>query len=278
MLVVAVFCIAIGLVSSQYDGNTCGERPLNPDGEKDFDKIVGGVESLEGDWPWSCSLRQNGGHICGGSLIASKWIVGAAHCVSATGASNPTVYTWACGIHSRTQSLSYTQIFTSIRIIRHPAYSGSNIRNDIALFELNQAAIYTDYVLPCCVPAAGATFPGETSVATGWGSTASGGGSAPTHREVSMPILTDARCEERFDGTNDMLDPSTQICAGEEGGNKDTCQGDSGGPLVAKRTHWLLIGLTSWGYGCGDGGVYTRVSAFRPWIVSYTGALPTGNL
>ncbi len=85
-------------------------------------------------------------------------------------------------------------------------------------------------------------------MATGWGSTVSGGGSSLVHREVSMPVLTDARCEQRFDGSNNMLDPPTQICAGEEGGNKDTCQGDSGGPLVVKYTDglWYVIGLTSW--------------------------------
>jgi hypothetical protein len=45
-----------GLVNSQqYTGNTCGLRPLKPDGEKDFDKIVGGNESMPGDWPWSVS-------------------------------------------------------------------------------------------------------------------------------------------------------------------------------------------------------------------------------
>jgi len=96
-----------------------------------------------------------------------------------------------------------------------------------------------------------------------------------------MPVLTDARCEERFDGGNNMIDPPTQVCAGEEGENKDTCQGDSGGPLVVKNSGdglWYVIGATSWGYGCGDGGVYTRVSGFRSWIENVIdSALPTGR-
>ena len=78
MIAVAVFCIALGkflsvskkiypceiyskrlgLVSAQtYNKDTCGLRPLKPDGEKDFDKIVGGNESLPGDWPWSVSYH-----------------------------------------------------------------------------------------------------------------------------------------------------------------------------------------------------------------------------
>jgi secreted trypsin-like serine protease len=46
-----------------------------------------------------------------------------------------------------------------------------------------------------------------------------------------------------------MLDPVTQVCAGNSGEGKDTCQGDSGGPLVVRDSSdslWYLIGLTSW--------------------------------
>ena len=57
---------------------------------------------------------------------------------------------------------------------------------------------------------------------------------------------------------------TNMICAGKEG--KDTCQGDSGGPLVvAVENKWTLIGVTSWGKGCGvanQPGVYTKVINF----------------
>ena len=57
---------------------------------------------------------------------------------------------------------------------------------------------------------------------------------------------------------------------------KDTCQGDSGGPLVCMindytKVHpvYTLVGVTSWGYGCGDKGkpgVYTDVPDYIDWI------------
>ena len=54
---------------------------------------------------------------------------------------------------------------------------------------------------------------------------------------------------------------------------KDSCQGDSGGPLVFRefaRDPWVQVGIVSFGnILCGKEGmpgVYTKVSAFMPWI------------
>ena len=57
------------------------------------------------------------------------------------------------------------------------------------------------------------------------------------------------------------------MCAGASGG-KDSCQGDSGGPLFDREKE-LLVGVVSWGIGCGwEGfpGVYSRISAQYDWI------------
>ncbi|CAF2412447.1 unnamed protein product [Rotaria sp. Silwood2] len=98
MLITALLCIFVGLVSSQsWNKNHCGRRPLVS--LSDDDKIVGGTESDRGDWPWSCSMRKPTSHICGGSLINGQWIVTAAHCVS-TG-SLASSYKWHCGLHER---------------------------------------------------------------------------------------------------------------------------------------------------------------------------------
>jgi hypothetical protein len=50
-------------------------------------RIVGGVEALPNEFPWQAYLQvetvgNNGGYYsCGGSLIADKWILTAAHCL-----------------------------------------------------------------------------------------------------------------------------------------------------------------------------------------------------
>ncbi|OCT59128.1 hypothetical protein XELAEV_18001617mg [Xenopus laevis] len=43
-------------------------------------RIMGGQDSQEGRWPWQVSLRRNGKHFCGGTLISNLWVVSAAHC------------------------------------------------------------------------------------------------------------------------------------------------------------------------------------------------------
>jgi len=270
MLVTSIFCLLIGFTTLHSGSSaSCGKRPLKPKGEdEDYDKIVGGVEALRGDWPWSCSLRSNGRHICGGSLINDKWVVTAAHCVSGT---SVTPYSWVCGLHDRTINDKWTKEYKPTRVIKHPRYDSRTILNDIAIFQISTTGIQFDnYISPACIPHAKEKYDGKMSIATGWGTLFSGGSVSGKHMEVSMPILTDTACKQKF-GTN--LDPATQVCAGIKGASLDTCQGDSGGPLVVKHADgdWYLIGLTSWGIGCGDGGVYCRVSAYRDWIEQQTG-------
>jgi len=46
-------------------------------------------------------------------------------------------------------------------------------------------------------------------------------------------------------------------------------KGDSGGPLVYKPSNaaWTIIGVTSWGTGCGSGlAGFARVTSFLGWI------------
>lgn len=90
---------------------------------------------------------------------------------------------------------------------------------------------------------------------------------------------------------NGMIDEASMICAGnvltdegewfenddpnlEDAGNADSCQGDSGGPLFYEKGDGtdVLVGVVSWGRGCGWLGVYARVSNYLDWIASVQAA------
>ena len=60
-----------------------------------FSRVVNGQDASPHSWPWQISLRKRGGHICGGSLIRSNWIVTAAHCVNRD--PTPNIYTVVVG-------------------------------------------------------------------------------------------------------------------------------------------------------------------------------------
>ena len=52
----------------------CGNKPYSA-------RVVNGENAPQHAWPWQISLRVNGRHVCGGSLIKNDWVVTAAHCV-----------------------------------------------------------------------------------------------------------------------------------------------------------------------------------------------------
>ena len=125
----------------------------------------------------------------------------------------------------------------------------------------------TQYFQPIALNTVREPSPGTLCEATGWGVTTEGGMFlAANLQKVTIPVVDDETCFMEFGG----LMRDNMVCAGEEG--KDSCSGDSGGPLVcplAEGGSLVLVGVTSWGQGCGrpnKPGVYTEVAYFIDWI------------
>uniref|UniRef100_A0A7M5XN34 Peptidase S1 domain-containing protein n=1 Tax=Clytia hemisphaerica TaxID=252671 RepID=A0A7M5XN34_9CNID len=55
-------------------------------------RIVNGVDSQSGRWPWITRLATTGNPLnCGGTLISDRWVLSAAHCFTAADKDSLTV-------------------------------------------------------------------------------------------------------------------------------------------------------------------------------------------
>ncbi|XP_074854461.1 serine protease 33-like [Carettochelys insculpta] len=255
------------------------------------ERIVGGGDAPRGRWPWQVSIQYNGRHHCGGSLISAEWVISAAHCFELSDLVPS--YRVNLGEHQ----LSWPdrcRISAPVRhIFIHPNYSSPRSSADIALVQLEEPVRYTDDIRPVCLPGPADTFPdNHTCWVTGWGTTAMGVSLLPprTLQEVEVQLIEPAACNALYN-----IDPNPSIgrdpvkpdmlCAGYAQGQRDSCQGDSGGPLACEHNGtWLLVGVVSWGDGCGRPnrpGVYVRMAAYSEWIWGHVGsghqAITTGE-
>lgn len=139
--------------------------------------------------------------------------------------------------------------------------------NDVAVWNLKLVSSTANltFVLPRFVIDDGAiaAASGTECLISGWGTTEVGGSGtevSPMQLVATVPISSPISCSNAYP----KISP-TSVCAGYDVGGVDTCQGDSGGPLFKEsKAGVVLVGLTSYGYGCANKafpGVYTRLSA-----------------
>jgi len=247
-------------------------------GVKKIVRVVGGKNTEVNEYPWMALLRlksqSQDRFFCGGSLVNSRWILTAQHCIFS--AVNTRTLEIRLGEH-QLNTIDETLIvkdFNVDQIVKAASYDyPARSSNDIALVRLAEAADLTVYT-PVCLPVDQQDFTGLLSTVAGWGATAENGVTAHILQELEgLEVVSDDQCKASIDSVSgySRTDVSQDmLCAGGNQG-KDACQGDSGGPLIVEGddTRYTLIGVVSWGIGCARRdipGVYAEVARFIPWI------------
>lgn len=177
------------------------------------------------------------------------------------------------GDYERFRSEGTEVILKVVKTFKHPNYEGRTVDNDIALLRLETPAPFTDYIIPVCLPGRAMAervlhLNGTVTVVTGWGKEDLDSTKFSSALNViKVPLVSHSMCSRQMFPHNIS---NNVLCAGVLGQKIDACEGDSGGPMVTLyRDTWFLIGLVSWGDGCGKEdklGIYTKVSNYNEWI------------
>lgn len=274
---------------------TCCPALLNPTdcGVVDIKKrIVGGEPTKLEEHPWAGLLVYdlNGNESnprlvpkCGGSLINSRYVLTAAHCIIDVPDRWKLKYVrfseWDAFSNDTCTTLSDNekvcrQEYKIEKIIVHPKYDKDvqNKVHDITLLRLAEDVQFGKYVRPICLPfdetIRDMPIDDEDFTVTGWGQTNNQTRSA-FQMHVDLIGKTPDVCNEKFSMANITLE-ETQMCVGGEAG-KDSCKGDSGGPLMRLvNLVWYQAGIVSFGIRfCGKEGypgIYTDVTKYLKWI------------
>ncbi|CAK4653432.1 unnamed protein product [Aphanomyces euteiches] len=214
-------------------------------------EIVGGLKAKVGEPRYLAGLKGSADEEteCGSTLIAPKLLLTAAHCVL------DNIKVAAIGTHYNT-GYEGGELLEIAEKLPHPKYNDDpSAGYDVAVMKLAKASTITPgKLLFDPVPA------GTPLTVRGWGLMADGGNTSKEMLEVQVNALSDKQFKKKLK-IKDW--PRNSFCAGGVKG-KDSCQGDSGGPIVVTEVKdEFVVGVVSWGYGCGEDkkpGVYVRLS------------------
>ena len=270
------------------------KKGCGTDRQKYASRIIGGMETKRGEFPWLALMRPLGATNwnCGGSLISCSWVLTAAHCVTEdSGDCHPLT----CSLNTcktfpdKARELMFGQhdirerskniIVISEKILPHKEFNYCSGKSDVALIKLKKSVLTktSKNVNTICLPV---EYPEELSV--GLKATVAGHGNTKVVQDSSTGQWSSEKSSnimKKLDSelvkTEDCikahyhplggytLSKEQNLCLRVLEG-QDACHGDSGGPLMtfrgnsapSKRKEWFQIGVVSWGNDkCGVEGV-----------------------
>ncbi|XP_065073047.1 CLIP domain-containing serine protease B4-like [Ochlerotatus camptorhynchus] len=255
------------------------------------DRLIGGPQTQIDEFPWTALIqyrKSNGltGFFCGGSLINSRYVLTAAHCIQ-TMPSGWKVIGVRLGewdlttepdcVYASEHCVDAPVDMGIEKIIVHEDYANNKSHyNDIALIRFNKSVDMSDSISPVCLPTEepqrSQNKVGQTGYAAGWGKTENG---TPSNVKLKVRLeVTDSESCANIYGRLGVTINDTQMCA-KGLDSRDSCSSSSpGGSPFTKQEHVnnYLYGISSMGpRSCGSKDmpeVYTNVAKYIDWIES----------
>ncbi|EAT47846.1 AAEL001077-PA [Aedes aegypti] len=244
--------------------------------------IVNGVDAKISDWPWHAAVRQhvaaNGQpeYVCGGTLISERFVVTAAHCTMDPDNPNKRIQL-SVQVGVNAVGSPEGKVFNALKIHRHPGFSLFDLKDDIALIELESPVQFSESILPVCISERTSLDPGKLGAVVGWGFTENDIKSTKL-KLAKLPVIEEIECKRKEPELYGRVLTSKVFCAGYTNGTS-ACNGDSGGGIVFERGDaWYLGGIVSF-TKAKEGEdrclsttytVFTKVTSYLSWIESVT--------
>lgn len=151
-------------------------------------RIVGGKDTSDGEFPYQVSLQYKTQHFCGGSLISEEWIVTAAHCKLDVDPIEA-----VAGEHDFKSDSGEEQRRTVTEFIIHEKYKGNDGNNNVSPDDIAVVKVDSPFELGSRVTVVGLpepdTYPSGKGVVSGWGSVSREPGEYPDILQVSKLLL-----------------------------------------------------------------------------------------